>query len=728
MLADTLRPGPYDAPFAAVTNPFGLGSRSALKAVDFAGWLLVVAGLGAGAAALVVRLRRARDVERRQLKLVLAVAAFAATGAAALMATWFIWPSGHLQARIAVLGVLFALVPLAAGVAILRHRLYDIDVVIDRTLVYAAVTVVLAAAFAGTNLLLGTALGGGSAWPTAAATLLVAVAFRPLRARVQDGLDRRFHRARYTALRRMADFLEDLRAGRAAPEAVEGVLRERVRRPAARAPLPGAGERGLRRRTRAAGAGGRTGTRGSPSSATGSRIALVLHAPAGEDRVALLRQVVAAGGLAIEIARLRVELRRRLAEVETSRARIVTAANEERRRIERDLHDGAQQRLVSIGLALRHAQHQLGGAAPERREPTLDGAVAEIADGDRRAARARPRTAARAAGRRARAGAARAGPPRPRAGRARRGPGALRPRLGGRRLLHRLRGPDQRRQARPARRRSCSARRATTATSSCPWPTTAGRRGAGPGLRPRRPRRPRRRARRHAAHRQPARGHDPHRGAAVRVVIVEDQVLLREGLARLFEDGGHEVIGVAGRRRRPAGRDRGAPPRPRGARHPHAADVHRRGRPRGPSGQADPSRARRAPALPAHRDQPCRRPRRARRLRLPAQGPGARRRRVPRRSRARRPRRFGARSASRRRPRLPRGADDPLDELTDREAEVLELMAEGLTNTGIAKRLYLSERTVEAHVRHVLMKLDLPEDEDRHRRVLAVLAHREHAR
>ncbi len=50
-------------------------------------------------------------------------------------------------------------------------------------------------------------------------------------------------------------------------------------------------------------------------------------------------------------------------------------------------------------------------------------------------------------------------------------------------------------------------------------------------------------------------------------------------------------------------------------------------------------------------------------------------------------------------------------------------MAEGLTNVGIAKRLYLSERTVEAHVRHVLTKLDLPESEDGHRRVLAVLAH-----
>ena len=69
-----------------------------------------------------------------------------------------------------------------------------------------------------------------------------------------------------------------------------------------------------------------------------------------------------------------------------------------------------------------------------------------------------------------------------------------------------------------------------------------------------------------------------------------------------------------------------------------------------------------------------------------------------------------------------RSKDDPLGELTEREREVLELMAEGLTNAGIAKRLYLSERTVEAHVRHVLMKLNIPEGADAHRRVLAVLA------
>lgn len=73
----------------------------------------------------------------------------------------------------------------------------------------------------------------------------------------------------------------------------------------------------------------------------------------------------------------------------------------------------------------------------------------------------------------------------------------------------------------------------------------------------------------------------------------------------------------------------------------------------------------------------------------------------------------------------PHHEESPLADLSEREREVLRLVAEGLTNTGIAKRLYVSDRTVEAHVRHVLMKLDLPAGEDGHRRVLAVLAHLE---
>lgn len=67
--------------------------------------------------------------------------------------------------------------------------------------------------------------------------------------------------------------------------------------------------------------------------------------------------------------------------------------------------------------------------------------------------------------------------------------------------------------------------------------------------------------------------------------------------------------------------------------------------------------------------------------------------------------------------------DSPLASLSKRERGVLTLMAEGLTNTGIAQRLFVSERTVEGHVRHVLIKLDIPQETTVHRHVLAVLAH-----
>ena len=144
------------------------------------------------------------------------------------MCTWFVWPHGGLQIRMAVIGLGFAAFPAAAGVAILRYRLYDIDLVVNRTLVYVTLTVLLAAAYVSTALVLGTALGRGSAWTTAGATLAVALCFRPLRARVQDGVDRRFNRARYDALLRIGEFMDGLRAGRAAPEAIEQLLGELV--------------------------------------------------------------------------------------------------------------------------------------------------------------------------------------------------------------------------------------------------------------------------------------------------------------------------------------------------------------------------------------------------------------------------------------------------------------------------------------------------------------------
>jgi signal transduction histidine kinase len=362
----------YD--FPSGHNPFAVEGLPT-GALFAAGVTLMIGTLLAAATSLVLRFRRARGAERQQLKWFALAAAFAAVVLPASFALWFVTSIAPVLIAVALTAL-----PIGACVAILRYRLYEVDVVINRTLVYGAITVILAAAFAATTVLLGTALGRGSGWATAGATLVVAVVFRPLRTRVQDAVDRRFNRARYDAVHRMSTFLEALRVGRAAPEEVEGVLRELVADPRLELLffLPASGQYVDSRGVPASDFPD-DGRERIPIERGGQPLGIVLLDPPIPEQRDLLPRVVQAGGLAIEIARLRVEVRRQLAEVEASRARIVTAGNAERRRIERDLHDGAQQRLVSIGLALRHAQHELGTSSPERAGHTLDGALAEVA-------------------------------------------------------------------------------------------------------------------------------------------------------------------------------------------------------------------------------------------------------------------------------------------------------------------------------------------------------------
>ena len=213
----------------------------------------------------------------------------------------------------------------------------------------------------------------------------------------------------------------------------------------------------------------------------------------------------------------------------------------------------------------------------------------------------------------------------------------------------------------------------------------------------------------------------------MRLVIAEDQVLLREGLARLFRDGGHEVVAtlsdaeqllatvareapdlaVVDIRMPPTYTDEGA----RAARaikeqHPHVGVLL----------LSQHIETANAVTLVAHRGFGYLLKDRV----LEVDEFLATAERVAAGGSALDPTVVA---------NLVSHADHgPVGRLSERERGVLELMAQGLTNTGIANRLVVSERTVEAHVRHILTKLDLTDSEDGHRRVLAVLAylHRAH--
>jgi hypothetical protein len=191
-----------------IPNPVGLAG-----APDPEDGALGAVLLGLLAACTVVsvglRLRRSSGVERQQLKWF--------TYAVALMllanlVTMTVLPGG--VASDVLFGLAIALVPIAVGVAILRHRLYDIDRLINRTLVYAALSAVLGAVYAGAVLVLGLIGGVGGelpSWAVAGTTLAVAALFQPARRRIQAVVDRRFNRRRYDAVRTVEVFSARLR-------------------------------------------------------------------------------------------------------------------------------------------------------------------------------------------------------------------------------------------------------------------------------------------------------------------------------------------------------------------------------------------------------------------------------------------------------------------------------------------------------------------------------------
>jgi len=368
----------YSEKFDHVSSPLPELSEAVVGLPFVLFGLGALASLVAAALALRVRMKRASLVERLQLRW-LGYAAMLVPAAVVTSVVEGAVTGGDGAATVIATTLALTLIPIAIGVAVMRYRLYDIDRLINRTLVYVVLTTGLAAVFAAVSLSLGVAIGSGSTLATAASTLAVALVFGPLRSRAQVLVDRRFDRARYEGLRRIGRFLEDLRSGRAAPEAIGQVMAEATGDPSLELFfwLP-AEQLHVDASGRAVNQLPDTDRARTPVNRGQLHLATVVHDPRLAERPDLLDSVIEAAGLAIEIGRLRVEVRRRLAEVEESRARIVTAGYEERRRLERDIHDGAQQRLVSIGLALRHVQARLPEGSPEAAE--LDTTVTVVSE------------------------------------------------------------------------------------------------------------------------------------------------------------------------------------------------------------------------------------------------------------------------------------------------------------------------------------------------------------
>ena len=368
----------FSPPFEDVDNPIPAVPELLVYPLFIFGILGSLGGMVLAALALRARMRAASGIERLQMRwLTFAAACIPPVIAICLLEAAITGSDG--PATFIALSFALTAVPVAIGIAVMRYRLYEIDRVVNRTLVYVALTATLAAAFAAVSLVVGVGVGRGSTLPTAAATLVVVLIFNPARRRLQVAVDRRFDRARYEGLRRVEAFLSDLRSGRAAPEGAEATLAEALGDPSLQLlywispEAPYVDSEG-----RPQTPDDRPGRAATPVTRGSLRLGTVIHDARIGERPDLLDSVIEAAGLAIEIGRLRVEVRQRLAEVEESRARIVTAGIEERRRLERDLHDGAQQRLVSIGLDLRHVQNELGGDQGPA-HTALDQVVRELA-------------------------------------------------------------------------------------------------------------------------------------------------------------------------------------------------------------------------------------------------------------------------------------------------------------------------------------------------------------
>ncbi len=219
-VATALLPGPVDEQLLPIPNPAGVeAAASLLGPVHTLGWLTLTMAAVASGISLIVRFRRARDDERQQLKwFTYATVFFVAMLAIHTIAEQILGTEAWRPIEPVLLAPGMTGIPIAVAIAIFKYRLYDIDLIIRRTLVYGVLTVMLAFLYFSAVALLQSLSrtltdGGGQQpqWAIVASTLAIAALFQPLRRRIQGFIDRRFYRRKYDAARTLDTFSARLR-------------------------------------------------------------------------------------------------------------------------------------------------------------------------------------------------------------------------------------------------------------------------------------------------------------------------------------------------------------------------------------------------------------------------------------------------------------------------------------------------------------------------------------
>ena len=403
----TLQPGKLEGVGDGVENPLGVPLPGDLAAVLVPTIVVLPISFLLCAAALISRFRHSSGVQRLQLKWlatsgVTVACLYLAAMVSSVTRSVGEW-SGDDPPWLLVLQTVavysFVLIPVSIGIAILKHGLYDIDVVINKAVVFGALAVFITAVYVAIVVGLGSLVGRGDEPNLAlsvAATAVVAVAFQPVQQRAQRLANHLVYGDRATPYEVLSDFTDRVGGSYDAAELLPTMARtvaEGVG--AARSDVWLATGRGLVRETTWPGAAAeRDGlvADGDLDQLEGDRVVPVRHQgellgaisvtkPPGEPLTPveskLLDDVAAQAGLVLRNVRLIEDLR-------SSRERLVTTQDEERRRLERNLHDGAQQRLVAVALMIRTARAQLGaddagvGPALDQAADQLQNAITEL--------------------------------------------------------------------------------------------------------------------------------------------------------------------------------------------------------------------------------------------------------------------------------------------------------------------------------------------------------------